>query len=103
MIEKALVIRIEAKPDKVDEVRQFLLQGLPIIEGEPETPVWFPLHFGGTSFGIFDAFKSEGDRERHLAGKLAALLMAKTPELFTAPPVMDHADVLAQKIAALHV
>ena len=39
MIEKALVIRIEAKPDKVEEVRQFLLQGLPIIKGEPETPV----------------------------------------------------------------
>jgi len=94
-----LVIRITAKPGKEEEVKQFLIDGLPIIEGELETPVSFPLHLGGATFGIFDAFRSEADRKEHLAGKLAALLMWKAPEPFTAPPVIEHADVLAQKLA----
>ena len=98
MIKKALVVRIEAKPGKEAAVRQFLLEGLPIIEGETQTPVWFALHLGGLSFGIFDAFQSDSDRKAHLAGDLAALLMEKTPELFSAPPLIENADVLAQKV-----
>lgn len=100
MIEKALVVRITAKPGKEDEVRQFLIDGLPIVEGEPQTPVWFALHLGGATFGIFDAFRGDVDRKAHLAGELAALLMEKAPELFTAPPLIEPADVLAQKLAA---
>ena len=99
MIEKALVIRIEARAGKESEVKQFLRDGLPIIEGEPETPIWFPLHFGGRKFGIFDAFKGSAERKEHLAGKLARLLIEKTPELFTSTPLIEHCDVLAQKIA----
>lgn len=97
MVEKALVVRLEAKPGKEAEVRDFLISGLPLVEGEPGTPVWFALSLGNSTFGIFDAFPSDADRTAHLTGQLAALLMEKAADLFTGAPVIEQADVLAQK------
>jgi Uncharacterized conserved protein len=53
---------------------------------------------GPSVFGIFDAFPDEAGRQAHLAGEVAAALMAKAGELFSSPPSIEKVDVLAAKL-----
>jgi quinol monooxygenase YgiN len=98
MITKALYVRLEAKPGKEAEVEAFLKGGLPIVLEEPGTIAWFGIRIGPTMFGIFDAFPDEAGRQAHLAGRVAAALFAKVPELLTGQPVIEKIDVLASKL-----
>jgi quinol monooxygenase YgiN len=98
MVTKALYVRLEAKPGKEAEVEAFLKSGLPIVREEPGTVAWFGIRIGPSTFGIFDAFPDEAGRQAHLAGKVAAALMAKAHELLTVPPVIEKVDVLASKL-----
>jgi hypothetical protein len=65
---------------------------------EPATTAWFGIRFGPTTIGIFDAFPDEAGPQAHLSGKVAAALMAKAGELFSEPPSIQKADVLATKL-----
>jgi quinol monooxygenase YgiN len=98
MVSVALFVRIEAKPGKEAEVEAFLKGGLAIVEEEPATIVWFGVRIGPSTFGIFDAFADESGREAHLAGRVAAALMAKAPDLLAEPPKIEKIDVLAVKL-----
>ena len=98
MVKVALFVRLEAKPGKESAVESFLLSGLPLVMDEPDTAAWFGIRFGPTTFGIFDAFPNEAGRHAHLSGKVAAALMAKAGELFSEPPSIEKADVLAAKL-----
>jgi len=98
MVKTALFVRLEAKPGKEKEVEQFLLNGLPLIQEEPDTTAWFGFRLGPSTFGIFDAFPDEAGRQAHLAGQVATALMEKAGELFSAPPSIERADVLAAKL-----
>ncbi len=93
----ALLARVEAKPDKADEVEQFLSEAVSIAEGEPDTNTWFALKFDDTHFGIFDTFADESARETHLNGEIAEALMEQSDELFTEDPVIEKIDLLADK------
>lgn len=98
MVHTALFVRLEAKPGKEQEVADFLLSGLPLVEEEPATIAWFGIRLGPSTFGIFDAFPDEAGRQAHLSGKVAAALMAKAEELFDSPPSIEKVDVLAAKL-----
>ena len=98
MIKVALLVRLEAKPGKEAEVEAFLRAGLPLVQQEPATAVWFAIRLGPSTFGIFDAFPDESGRQAHLAGQVAAALMAKASELLAQPPAIERADVLAVKL-----
>jgi quinol monooxygenase YgiN len=98
MTSKALLVRLDAKPDKVDEVEQFLVGALPLVQDEPATTAWFALRLGPLTFGIFDAFPDEEGRQAHLSGKVAEALMARADELFSSPPTLEPVDVLADKL-----
>jgi quinol monooxygenase YgiN len=98
MIKVALLVRLEAKPGKEAEVEAFLRAGLPLVQQEPATAVWFGIRLGPSTFGIFDAFPDESGRQAHLAGQVAAALMAKASELLAQPPAIEKADVLAVKL-----
>ena len=98
MVKVALFVRLEAKPGKEKEVESFLVSGLPIVNDEPATTAWFGIRLGPSTFGIFDAFPDEAGRQAHLSGKVAAALMAKAGELFSEPPSIENADVLAAKL-----
>jgi quinol monooxygenase YgiN len=98
MVSVALFVRLEAKPGKEKEVEDFLRGGLPIVQEEPATTAWFGIRLGPTTFGIFDAFPDEAGRQAHLAGRVAAALMARTSELFAQPPLIEKIDVLAAKL-----
>jgi quinol monooxygenase YgiN len=53
---------------------------------------------GPLTYGIFDVFANDAGRQAHLAGRVAAALMAKASELFVEPPVIEKVDVLASKL-----
>lgn len=98
MVKVGLLARLEAKAGKEAEVEELLKGALPLAEEEAETTVWFAIRIGPSTFGIFDAFESDSGRQAHLAGRIAAALMAKAPELLSQPPVIENVDVLAVKL-----
>jgi len=99
MVKVALWVRLEAKPGKEAEVESFLRNGLPIVQQEPATTVWFAIRLGPSTFGIFDAFPDEAGRQAHLTGKVAAALKEKAADLFAQAPVIEKIDVLAAKLS----
>ena len=100
MVTVALFVRLEAKPGKEAEVERFLQSALPIVQEEPATTAWFAIRMSATMFGIFDAFPDEAGRQAHLAGRVAAALMANAAELFAHPPTIEQVDVLVVKLLA---
>jgi len=97
MIKHALFVRLEAKPGKERAVADFLAAGLEMTNREATTPIWFALKLSPTTFGVFDAFASEEDRQAHLAGDMADALMARVDEMLASPPSIELIDVLAMK------
>ncbi len=98
MLKVALLVRLEAKHGKEEEVADFLRAGLPLVQQEPATVVWFGIRLGPSTFGIFDAFPDEAGRQAHLSGRVAAALMEKASDLFSQAPVIERVDVLAEKL-----
>jgi quinol monooxygenase YgiN len=99
MVHVALLARLEAKPGKESEVADLLKSALPLANAEPATTVWFALKLGPTTFGIFDAFPDDAGRQAHLAGQIAAALMAKAPELLAQAPTIESVEILAAKLS----
>jgi quinol monooxygenase YgiN len=98
MVSVALLVRLEAKSGKEAEVEAFLKGGLAIVDDEPATTAWFAIRMGPSTFGIFDAFPDDAGRQAHLAGRVAAALMAKASDLLAQPPAIEKVDVLAAKL-----
>ncbi|WP_322410595.1 antibiotic biosynthesis monooxygenase [Microbacterium invictum] len=95
-VTKALLVQLDALPGKEDDVRDFLNQGLSIVEDEPQTVRWFAIQFGPSSFGIFDAFPDEAGRQAHLSGRVAQALGQYVGVLFEEPTI-EQLDVIAEK------
>jgi quinol monooxygenase YgiN len=93
----AFVARIEAKPDRSEDVAALLSSALPLAEAETGTVAWYAARTSPTTFWIFDTFASEEGREAHLNGEIAAALVANADELLAEPPEILAADVLAAK------
>ena len=98
MVSVALLVRLDARSGKEAEVEAFLRGGLAIVQEEPATTAWFAIRMGPSTFGIFDAFPSDAGSQAHLAGRVAAALMAKASELLAKPPTIEKVDVLAAKL-----
>ena len=97
MITLGLLVRLEAKPGKEQEVADFLKSGLSLVMDESDTVTWYGIKIGESTFGIFDTFPDEAGRSAHLAGKVAAALMANAPELLASDPVIEKIEILASK------
>ncbi|KAL0947889.1 hypothetical protein HGRIS_010524 [Hohenbuehelia grisea] len=98
-----LQVTFTAKPDKVEAVREFLINAKPIVEAEEDTPVWYAIEFdrksdGSAGFGIVDFFPSSEGRQAHLSGKVAAALFGSAAELLAGTPEVAKFDVVATKV-----
>jgi quinol monooxygenase YgiN len=93
----AFVARIEAKPEKADDLAALLTGALPLAQAEAGTIDWYAARTSPTTFWIFDTFGSEDDRQAHINGEIAKALMAHADELLASPPEILPADVLAAK------
>ncbi|MFB0497266.1 quinol monooxygenase YgiN [Mucilaginibacter sp. OAE612] len=97
MVKFSLLVRLEAKAGKEQELSDFLKSALPLAQQETGTVTWYALQIGPSTFGIFDSFETEAARDAHLNGPIAAALMAKAPELLSASPVIEKVDILTAK------
>jgi quinol monooxygenase YgiN len=97
-VNKALFVRLRAKPGKEAEVEAFLRSGLSAVIEEQDTTTWYAVRFGDDDFGIFDTFPGDRGRLEHLAGKVGRALIAKTPELLDGMPKIENTQVLAYKL-----
>jgi len=93
----ALLARLEAKPGKEKEVKEFIESALALAQAEPETIRWYALQLSPSTFGIFDTFADEDGRKAHLEGPIARALMAKAGELLASPPTIEPVSLLAVK------
>ena len=97
MTKLAFFARFDAKPGKEEEVAKFLDIALDMARKETTTIGWYALRLSPSTFGVFDTFNDEDGRQRHLNGPISQALMAKAPELFSAPPSIQPVDVLGSK------
>ena len=92
-----LLVTLQAKPGKEDEVTEFLKDGLSIVEREPGTVTWYAIHQGDRTFGIFDTFGTDDGRQAHLSGEVAKALGQVSDDLLASPPDIRPVDILAAK------
>jgi quinol monooxygenase YgiN len=97
-VTKGLLVRLEAKQGKEDEVERFLVEGRSLVAQEPDTTAWFAVRFGRSDYGIFDVFPDEQGRSAHLSGPVATALSQRADELFEQSPEIVRLDVLAHKL-----
>jgi quinol monooxygenase YgiN len=93
----ALLVILEAKPGKEEELSAFLKSALPLAAQETQTLSWFAFRIGPSKFGIFDTFPDEAGRNAHINGGIAKALFAKADEFLAAPPQIEKPDILAAK------
>jgi quinol monooxygenase YgiN len=91
------MLRIEAQPDKADEVAAMLTAAVEKVEHEEATTVWLALRLGPTSFAVIDAFPDEAGRQAHLRAN-ADVLARAAGELLAQPPSIERTDVIAAKL-----
>lgn len=97
MVNKGLLVRLEALPGKEAELEAFLVGARSIVLDEPGTVAWFALKLGPSTFGVFDVFPDDAARDAHLAGGVGQALGPNTGKLFSEPTV-EKLDVIADKL-----
>ena len=98
MVTTGLIVRLEAKAGKEEELAAFLVDALPLVLDEPETLAWFAARTDASTFAIVDVFPDDAGRQAHLAGPVAAALAERAGELLAATPGIEQIDVLAAKL-----
>jgi quinol monooxygenase YgiN len=93
----AFVARIEAKPERAEDVASLLTGALPLAQAEAGTVNWYAARTSPTTFWIFDTFGDEEARQAHINGEIASALVASADELLAEPPEILAADVLGAK------
>lgn len=93
-----LLVIMKAKPGKEQDVKNFLLGGLSLVNQEPQTVSWFAFQIDNKTFGIYDTFEVEEGRQAHLTGEVAKALLANAGDLldgFNPSTDIQTIDVLA--------
>jgi quinol monooxygenase YgiN len=92
-----ILVLLEAKPEKVDDLAAFLEQGRALAMAEPQTVDWYAFKVDETTYGIFDTFEADAGRQAHLGGEIAKALMAAAPELLAKDPDIRPVEIVAVK------
>ena len=85
------------KPGKEQEVWDFLNGGREIVLNEPGTRTWYAFRVNEYTFGIFDTFDTEEDRQAHLNGAIPAALGEHGPALLAKDPDIKLIELIAVK------
>jgi hypothetical protein len=94
-----VLARFECKPGCDAQMAAFFKEGLPLVEAQPKTTVWFAFRVSETTYGAFAAFASDEDRDALLASG-GPKLSQTHQHLFAAPPSFDKIDVLEFRLAS---
>jgi hypothetical protein len=98
MVTVGILIRLQAKPGREDDLAGFLEGVMPLIGDEPATTAFFSFRLGLAEFGIFNAFETAAGRNAHVNGLAAGALFGRAEELLGAAPSVEMIDVLASKL-----
>lgn len=96
-VDRGLLALLEARPGKGEELAEFLRQGRELAAAENGTVTWYAFRISETTYGIFDTFEGEDDRQAHLTGRIPAALAQVGPDLLAGEPDIRPLDVLAVK------
>ena len=88
---------VEAKAGKEQDVWDFLNGGREIVLNEPGTRTWYAFRVNENTFGIFDTFDTEEDRQAHLSGAIPAALGEHGPALLAKDPDVKLIELIAVK------
>lgn len=88
---------VEAKPGREKEVWDFLNGGREIVLTEQGTRTWYAFRVNENTFGIFDTFDTEEDRQAHLDGAIPAALGQHGPALLARDPDIKLIELIAVK------
>jgi len=96
-VDRGLLALLEAKPGMGDQLADFLRQGRELAMAETGTVTWYAFKISDTTYGIFDTFEGEDDRQAHLNGPIPAALGQVAAELLASDPDIRTTDILAMK------
>jgi quinol monooxygenase YgiN len=96
-VDRGLLALLEAKPGKGDELAAFLEQGRALAVEEAGTVTWYAFRLSDTTYGIFDTFENEEDRQAHVNGRIPAALGQVGADLLAADPDIRTTDIIAVK------
>jgi quinol monooxygenase YgiN len=96
-VKLGIVAFLEAQPGKADELADFLRSGREIAAGEEGTVTWYAFRVDDATYGIFDTFESDADREAHLNGEIPKALARVGPDLLASDPDIRPVEILAVK------
>jgi quinol monooxygenase YgiN len=96
MVTVGALARFEAKPGNEAAVERFFQEGLPIVQQQPASTIWFAFRLESTTFGAFAAFANEEERQA-LFSIGGPVLAQRNSALFVQPPTFEKVDVLAAK------
>jgi quinol monooxygenase YgiN len=97
MVTVGALARFEARSGKEADVEHFFQGGLPIVQRQPASTVWYAFRLGPTTFGAFAAFANE--EERHALLSVGGPVLAERySDLFAQPPTFQKVDILAAKL-----
>jgi len=86
---------VEARAGQEQAVADFLAGAQALAAAEPGTRTWYAFRVNGDTFGIFDTFDTEEDRQAHLTGAIPAALAEHGPTLLVRDPDIRLIDILA--------
>src|SRR3954467_12607927 len=93
-----LLVRFEAKPGQEEAVEGLIREMMPIIREETGTTTFFAVRFGSSTFGIFDTFETDAERQAHVGGRAAAMLFGRAGDLFAGQPSIEPFEVVDSKL-----
>lgn len=96
-IDRGVLAILEAKPGKGDALAAFLAQGRELAAAEAGTVTWYAFRISDTTYGIFDTFATEDDRDAHLNGRIPQALGEVAADLLAGDPDIRRIDVVAVK------
>ncbi|MEN4475144.1 antibiotic biosynthesis monooxygenase [Mycolicibacterium cosmeticum] len=89
----SFLVTLQARPGREADVAAVLREANKLVGAEPGAHVWFGFHYGGTTFGILDAFDTDSEPHARLHSRVRTAVEAHA-ELFATPPVITIVDGL---------
>lgn len=86
---------VEARVGQEQAVADFLAGAEALAAAEPGTRTWYAFRVDNVTFGIFDTFETEDDRQAHLTGAIPAALVEHGPALLVREADISLIDILA--------
>jgi quinol monooxygenase YgiN len=92
-----LLVLLESKPGRGDDLGAFLEAGRALAAAEAGTVTWYAFKISDTAYGIFDSFETEAARQSHLNGEIPTALGQVAPDLLAKDPDIRTVDIVAVK------